>query len=232
MSAERYSQLIAKDGFCIIPQFLTKKQIETLKTALNLVIAQRKLPKYGLRRLLELVPEVQQICTSVAVHSLVASITGKKVIPIRSLFFDKNHQASWSVSWHQDLTIAVRKNIETPGFYPWSIKAGIPHVQPPIEILESIITLRFHLDNANWSNGCLQLMPGSHKHGLLNSEKMQKLKSTAINSPTSAGDILIMKPLLVHRSQTAKQPSHRRIIHIEFSSTQLPNNLQWYSKEF
>ncbi len=227
MSSKRYSQLIAKEGFCIIPQFLTEKQVKILKTALNSVINKRSLPKYGLRNLLELVPEVQQICTSTTIISLVSSITGENMIPVRSLFFNKNTQVNWSVPWHQDLTIAVRKKMETPGFYPWSIKAGIPHVQPPINILESIITLRFHLDDTNSSNGCLRIIPGSHKQGLLNSERTQKIKSTAINCSALAGDILVMKPLLVHSSQTAQNPSDRRVIHIEFTSAELPNNLQW-----
>lgn len=154
----------------------------------------------------------------------------KKAIPVRSLFFDKNCQANWSVPWHQDLTITVKSKIETPGFYPWSIKAGVHHVQPPITILESMITLRLHLDNTDVSNGCLSIIPRSHKQGLLSSEEIQKLKSRAINCQALAGDILVMKPLLVHSSKKATEPSNRRVIHIEFSSVKLPNNLQWHTQ--
>jgi hypothetical protein len=55
--------------------------------------------------------------------------------------------ANWKVAWHQDLTIAVRHRIEVPGFGPWSVKDGVPHVRSPIESLEQMLTVRLHLDD-------------------------------------------------------------------------------------
>jgi hypothetical protein len=39
--------------------------------------------------------------------------------------------------------------------------------------------------------------------------------------------LLIMRPLVVHASSPATNPSHRRVIHIEFGPAALPGGLQW-----
>src|SRR5262245_7189469 len=86
----------------------------------------------------------------------VEPILGPGAFVVRGLFFDKTPRANWKVSWHQDLTIAVRVRIEAPGFGPWSLKAGVVHVQPPAEILERMATVRLHLDDCSESNGPLR----------------------------------------------------------------------------
>jgi len=51
------------------------------------------------------------------------------------------------------VTIAVRERREAEGFGPWSEKEGVPHVQPPAEILEKMVAIRVHLDdtpNSKW----------------------------------------------------------------------------------
>jgi ectoine hydroxylase-related dioxygenase (phytanoyl-CoA dioxygenase family) len=83
-------------------------------------------------------------------------------MPVRAIFFDKSSGSNWLVPWHQDLTIAVASKCEAPGFGPWSVKDGIPHVQPPDELLKQMIALRLHLDDCDASNGALRVIPGSH----------------------------------------------------------------------
>ena len=51
---------------------------------------------------------------------------------VRSLLVAKTPAANWKVPGHQDLTIAVRQRVEADGFGPWPVKAGIPHVRPPL----------------------------------------------------------------------------------------------------
>jgi hypothetical protein len=38
----------------------------------------------------------------------------------------------------------------------------------------------------------------------------------------------LMRPLLLHASSPARQPGHRRVIHLEYASEALPGGLQWY----
>jgi hypothetical protein len=44
------------------------------------------------------------------------------------------------------------------------------------------------------------------------------------------GGLILMKPLLVHASSPAIRPDHRRVIHLEFTAVELPDNLEWFSR--
>jgi ectoine hydroxylase-related dioxygenase (phytanoyl-CoA dioxygenase family) len=134
------------------------------------------------------------------------------------------------VPWHQDLTIAVNEKRETEGFTAWTRKAVIQHVQPPLEILEKMITLRFHLDDAEETNGALKVIPKSHKKGRLSAEEIKfrrQANETRVCS-VKKGDCLIMRPLILHSSSAAATPKNRRVIHFEFSAQDLSNGLNWY----
>lgn len=67
--------------------------------------------------------------------------------PVRAVVFDKTPETNWSVAWHQDRTIVVRSRIAVEGFGPWSVKDGLIHVEPPVSVLEGMVTLRLHLDD-------------------------------------------------------------------------------------
>jgi ectoine hydroxylase-related dioxygenase (phytanoyl-CoA dioxygenase family) len=134
--------------------------------------------------------------------------------PVRAIYFDKSPQTNWLVSWHQDLTLAVRARAEHPGFGPWSVKDGIPHVQPPVELLQQMLTVRLHLDDADESNGALRVLPGSHCLGRLSSERIQELRANQVDylCAVSAGDALLMRPLLLHASSRSTTTQHRRVL--------------------
>jgi ectoine hydroxylase-related dioxygenase (phytanoyl-CoA dioxygenase family) len=151
-------------------------------------------------------------------------------LPVRAIYFDKSSEENWLVPWHQDLTIAVGERSEAPGFGPWSIKDGVPHVQPPVELLEQMLTVRIHLDDADGSNGALRVLAGSHRLGRLSAERIQGLRTQLPETlcSVSAGDILLMRPLLLHTSGRSTRAAHRRILHIEYAAFELPSNLTWH----
>src|SRR5205085_916534 len=122
---------------------------------------------YAMRNLLRVLQEVRQYSASAPVRWLVEEILGPFAFPVRGLSFDKPAGHNWKVPWHQDLSISVRERREVPGFGPWSLKAGVPHVQPPIGILERMLAVRLHLDACGETDGPLQVLPGSHAHGRL-----------------------------------------------------------------
>ena len=37
-----------------------------------------------------------------------------------------------------------------------------------------------------------------------------------------------MRPLLLHASNAAKSPGHRRVVHLEFAAATLPGGAEWY----
>lgn len=149
--------------------------------------------------------------------------------PVRSILFDKTPKENWPVLWHQDLTIALKQKKEVCGYGPWSIKNGIPHVQPPLELLQNMATLRIHLDDTPEKNGALLVMPKSHLRGKVPSVEIKEhINDSAFICECKAGDILLMSPLLFHSSQKSKDPGNRRIIHFEYAKrSDLDSRLVW-----
>jgi hypothetical protein len=64
-------------------------------------------------------------------ESPVADLIGHTPI-VRSILFQKPSSFNWRVPWHQDVLIQVREQRDLSGYGPWSIKEGVPHVQPPL----------------------------------------------------------------------------------------------------
>ena len=213
---------IEERGFKIVPLAIDESSRQQLLSILGPV------PGAGRRGLLEL-PEVATLARSKRLLDLIHPHPSSKLIPVRAIYFDKSAEGNWLVPWHQDLTIAVRERAESPGFGPWSIKDGVPHVQPPVELLEQMITIRIHLDDADESNGALRVLAGSHRMGRLSAERIQELRAQLpeILCAVRAGDVLMMRPLLLHASGRSTKPGHRRVLHIEYAAFELPPNLHW-----
>ncbi len=151
-------------------------------------------------------------------------------IPVRGIYFDKRPETNWLVAWHQDLTLALKKQAEVPGFGPWSVKEGVPHVQPPMKLLEQMLTVRLHLDETDSSNGALRVLSGTHRLGRLSAEAIQSCRVTheEVLCDAKAGDVLLMRPLLLHASSRSSSPRRRRVLHIEFAGFRLPEPLEWH----
>jgi ectoine hydroxylase-related dioxygenase (phytanoyl-CoA dioxygenase family) len=186
----------------------------------------------GVRNLLQN-QQVAAVASSASIASLLAGLIGKPLFPVRAIFFDKTEQANWRVPWHQDLAIAVAGRIETAGFSGWSVKEGIDHVQPPREILEQMVAIRLHLDDCDAMNGALKVVPGSHRHGRLDAQQIDRLvqDGEVVTCEVSKGGVLLMRPLLLHSSSPSKNPSHRRVLHIEYAADELPNGLKWFERQ-
>lgn len=184
--------------------------------------------KAGTRFLLRDSKAVRHLAESSPLLSIAKEVLGAHAKPIKAILFDKTIETNWYVTWHQDLTIAVKKRIDLPGFGPWSKKEGIDHVQPPAMVLENMIALRLHLDDCGPENGPIKFIAGSHKQGILNQEQVNRLKEEdAVCCAAKQGDIIIMRPLILHSSSQAIAPEHRRVLHIEYSGGELPGGLEW-----
>lgn len=237
-----YLDDIAHDGFAILPEFLDSETISSVLEALaNANIddgaSQRAGKAFGIRNLFNAVPFTRELANSSLCRSVVEPILGPNARVVRGIYFDKHKDANWKVAWHQDLTIAVRERRDVDsygpldGYGPWSLKAGIHHVQPPISVLENILTLRIHLDDTDESNGALRVLPGTHLHGRLDPSRISHFKQQSpITCTVCPGGALLMRPLLLHSSTTAINPAHRRVLHFEYSSIDLPGGLRWFEK--
>ena len=232
---ENFSDAVDRDGFAVVPEVIDDATIESLVDAIDHAgpldaVLRRDEEVYGMRDLLRAIPEVRQLAGSWGLLDLVESVLGPGAFAVRGLLFDKTMTANWSVPWHQDLTIAVRSRIDAPGFGPWNVKAGIPHVRPPIEVLEGMLTLRIHLDDCEAGQGPLRVLPGSHLGGKLNAGATQDWleREPAVSCLVPRGGVVMMRPLLLHASSAATEPRRRRVIHLEYASKLLPEGVDWF----
>ena len=232
-----YTDEIDKEGFAHFDRFLNSETVASLIRELgNARIGdlgcQRAGQPFGLRDLLNAVPTTRQLANSPSLRSIVDPILGNTARVVRAIYLDKHKNANWKVAWHQDLTIAVHEKVDIEGFTAWSIKAGIPHVQPPVSILNNMLTLRVHLDHANETNGALRVLPGSHRFGRLDAQQIQswKEREKTVTCSVGSGGVMLMRPLLLHSSLPALNPEHRRVLHFEYSSIDLPDGLDWFEE--
>lgn len=228
---------LEQNGFAILPTVVDATTLLELTQALEqppVTEAVRRKGKrpFGIRNVLDVVPLTRRLAKRDALVSIARTVLGENSRLVRGLFFDKPPQANWKVAWHQDLTIAVERRLDLEGFGPWTTKAGVAHVQPPIAVLEGMLALRVHLDDCNSLNGPLRVISGSHKRGRLSQEAIFDCVKTElpVMCEVPRGGILLMRPLLLHSSSVSASPSHRRVVHFEFASSELPEGLSWYEQ--
>lgn len=228
---------LRRDGFAILDCFVNHETIDLLladfaRLRIGDTESQRAGKPFGIRNLLNVVPSIRVLANSPPFREIVESVLGPGARVVRGIYFDKHRDANWKVVWHQDLTIAVRERVDVDDYGPWSIKAGIHHLQPPVSILEEMLTLRLHLDDTDETNGALRALPGSHSYGRLSASDIQdmKLKQPPVTCAVKKGGLLLMRPLLVHSSLAATNPHHRRVLHLEYSAIELPGGLQWFEE--
>lgn len=231
-TAVSYRQLVADQGFAVIHSVLDTETVDSLRQAVTRLpdsdAVRRKRGVYGIRNLLGVLPEARTIALDDRIFSIAESVLGPDTFAARAVFFDKPADANWKLGYHQDSVIAVREKVDTPGFEAWSTKAGILQVQPPAEVMSSMLAIRIHLDDCGSDNGPLRVIPGSHCHGWLDDEIDQwKGSVDEVTCVTDAGGLLVMSPMILHASSTAERPGHRRVIHLEYAACDLPGQLEW-----
>lgn len=221
--ARKMSDHLERDGFAIIPNVIHREEREYLLALLGPVAGA------GRRGLLQ-TSEIAALAASPRFLNLIRPYLPAEPRAVRAIYFDKSPDANWLVPWHQDLTLALKSRAEVPGFGPWSVKENVPHVQPPVELLEQMLTIRLHLDDADVSNGALKVLPKSHRLGRLSAERIQNLRqSEAVHlCEAKAGDVLLMRPLLLHASGRSTSDRNRRVLHLEYAAFELPAGLEWH----
>jgi hypothetical protein len=222
----RHRKHLESVGHATIPGMLAEGPLEELRAEAHRLAAASPDHAHGIRDLLRRSP----LIFTWAHSSLILSLLPPGFIPVRSILFDKVPGANWKVAWHQDLTIAVSERQELPGYGPWSVKEGVVHVQPPVSLLDCMVTLRLHLDDTPAANGALRVIPGSHRQGRHDSAAIARVRRQTPEHicEARAGDLLLMKPLLLHASSPSAAPGHRRVIHIEYAVPDvLPAPLSW-----
>jgi ectoine hydroxylase-related dioxygenase (phytanoyl-CoA dioxygenase family) len=148
---------------------------------------------------------------------------------VQCTLFEKSADRNWLVPYHQDLMIPVKQRVDDDRLTGWSEKEGTLYVQPPREVLESLVALRVHIDDCGPTQGPLRVVPGSHRFGVLSNEQAATLRETHGEHACTVerSGIVAMKPLVLHASSKASEPNRRRVLHILFGPAALPYGLEW-----
>ncbi|PST83204.1 phytanoyl-CoA dioxygenase [Pedobacter yulinensis] len=222
-------------GFALLPGIFDKAEVRPLTSLIDGLEPEgekfrRRAGVFAIRQFLEAAPAVfPLIFNRRLAHRLGRIIPGFSLV--RSVFFDKPEGSNWFVPPHQDLTIQLTGKVPSASFTNWTVKDGRFAAQPPVRVLEGMLTVRVHLDNTDESNGALQVRPCSHRLGIIETERVSLAGRDYVTCTANAGDVLLMKPLLLHRSLRSDAAARRRVIHLEFSADSLPDGARWSERQ-
>ena len=223
-----FARAVETRGWAVTAPVLSAAQVDALRVEVGSLATDGR---GGARNLLEL-PGVLALAVSPAIRAYVEPVLGNESFAVRALLFDKTPGANWKVIWHQDLTIPARAQADVPGYGPWTQKAGVPHVQPPVSVLSAMLAVRLHLDPSGPDNGPVRVLDGTHRHGRLSGMQIDALRASEPETEcvVAEGGILAFRPLLLHASAPALVPRHRRVIHIEYAAVELAAPLEWHRR--
>jgi hypothetical protein len=231
---------IEQQGFAVRPGILDSERVAALIAELEAArlqmsgsVLRSRGEVYGIRNLLDVWPAVFAVVRDPSLRAAMASVLPHGFGLVRSIFFDKPPGRTWSLPWYRDLTIAVRDARSAPGgFRRPTVKAGVPHLEAPAWLLKDMLTARIALDDVVDDNGPLLVIPGSHREASIQDlPREQELTTRSRAIHMRAGDVLLIRPLVVHRSGASRPGTrrHRRTLHFEFAPDQaLPGGLAWH----
>jgi hypothetical protein len=233
---ERSLEQVERDGFALLQEVFSAAEVEAMRAGLGTAlegggagVLGESGGVYAARNVLSLWPTAAEVWRRPALLQALAGVLGPRFGLVRVLFFDKPPEQSWALPWHKDLTIAVRDNrLASSRFRKPTRKAGVAHVEAPVEVLRAMLTARVHLDDVSEDNGPLKVIPGSHRRG-----KALELGAVAPHTVLATrGDVLLMRPLLAHCSNRSHPGTRRRrrILHLEFAAApELPDGYAWHT---
>ena len=140
------------------------------------------------------------------------------------------YQPAQSINGCETLSVFSDKlNVKRPGGapFPWH-QEGL-YWENGAEDLESLVSTLTYLDDSTKENGCLWVIPGSHKHGNLKGLQdrgvlgalytdTDLIDGEAVATELPAGSVLYFHRDLVHGSQTNRTQASRRVFVVAYQS--------------
>ncbi|MEP2261017.1 MAG: phytanoyl-CoA dioxygenase family protein [Paracoccaceae bacterium] len=159
----------------------------------------------------------QTVCDLPVSDSLAETFAG--VRPERIVVFDKSPESNWALPWHQDRVIAMKEKTNCPGFTKWTCKSGEWHCEPPEHVLQKMLFVRVHLDDVAAENGAMEIAVGSHQLGKISKAEITDVVDSFEHEVTeaSAGDVLVLSMLTLHRSRRSRSDQTRRALRVDYA---------------
>ena len=135
---------------------------------------------------------------------VVEDLLGPNLQLYYSMMMMKPPRQGFEAPWHQDLAFFAHDRAE-------------------------LLACQVYIDNSTPENGCLQVVPGSHKLGLLNHFKDERfaeavqgdtsaLDENQVALPVEAGSMVLWHSLTLHRSAANRSDQSRRAVVFEYKN--------------
>lgn len=167
------------------------------------------------------------LAASIAQSAQLSALLPARHVAVQCTFFEKSDTVNWLVPVHQDLSIPVHERVDGSALRGWARKEDGWYVQPPLGVLEQMVAVRLHLDPCGADDGPLNVVPCTHTVGMVPAQDAAAMRDREQACLAEVGDVLVMRPLLLHRSSKATGASRRRVLHFLFGPAALPLGLEW-----
>jgi len=173
---------------------------------------------FAARGLLRKVSELGRLLEACGVDALASALLGDRAAPLDATFFDKHARANWTVPGHQDRIVAVAPTTARKH----RIRDGIAYAELDAKTLARLVALRIHFDPTDGETGAVCVVPGSHLDGVMPSGQISNVPlNHYVPCAAGAGDVLILRPLLLHRSSPSRGEGQRRVLHLVYGTQEL-----------
>mgnify|MGYP001408412619 CR=1 FL=1 len=228
---DRLSSELTSNGFAMIKGLFNPIEVAQLSSLADSIDSSewRTLPgrtRFAVRDVQLRSPELAAAVRDSSLMGLARKVLGLGAQPVGAILFDKPIGANWKVPPHQDLLIPVKKKVDVAGYSGWCLKQGVQYVSPPDDVLREMLAFRVHLDSCPADAGALRVIPGSHTRRLHATDWSTSSASDFSVCQAEVGDCLMMRPLLIHRSNTANNPNRRRVLHVLMTARNLTGGLE------
>jgi len=170
---------------------------------------------FAARALLDKVPELAACLAEEGLDALASTLLGGAAFPVDAIYFDKNTRANWAVPGHQDRVMPVLNERGEAH----RVKEGIAYAELDQVTLARLLALRLHFDATDARRGALAVVPGSHRSGRLTDVQVGEVSwQSYVPCRAEAGDIMALRPLLLHRSSPFQGDGQRRVLHVVYAT--------------
>jgi hypothetical protein len=178
---------------------------------------------YGIRGLLWSSSSLRSDLQASGVSDLACEALGEIARPIDAIFFDKSLDTNWAVPGHQDRLMPVDPSCTVAT----TTRGDVAYAEPSVATLAGLVAIRVHFDSIG-RDGALEVVPGSHRLGLMSSAALRAVSLNEYQACIAErGDVLVMKPLLLHRSSRRIGGGHRRVLHVVYAGKTSPSEVAW-----
>jgi hypothetical protein len=212
---------LERRGAVRVPSALNERQLDALWSRLRPEAAAgavrgRSQQAYGARGILS--PELRLLLAELDLDGVAGAALRRPVFPIDAVFFDKRSDANWAVPAHQDVIVPIPSEADADAVRNARHRHGVRYGEPADQVLRELVALRIHFDDAGAANGGIAIVDGSHQRGRLSDTEIRAIPGDAFAPyDCRAGDVLLMKPLAVHRSGRSALPTCRRVLHVLYA---------------